>query len=105
VTTPAQKRARAEVLREVARTISSKAWQLDDDLDTLLRRYPHRSDGVWWGPAATEFYDAVGDVRTDVRALRSDVLAYAGDCRVRATELENLADAQEAELLREAEAG
>ncbi|WP_122262055.1 hypothetical protein [Ornithinimicrobium cerasi] len=104
MTTPEEKRARARLLREVATTISTKAWQLDDDLDTLLRRYPHRTDGVWWGPAATEFYDAAKDVRTDVRALRADVLGYAGDCRARASTLEDLADAQEAEL-REREAG
>lgn len=106
MTTPEEKRARARLLREVATTISTKAWQLDDDLDTLLRRYPHRSDGVWWGPAATDFYDGVKDVRTDVRSLRSDVLAYAADCRTRAAQLETLADTQEAELLeQEREAG
>lgn len=96
MTTPEQKRARAAELREVARTISDKAWLLDDDLDSLLRHYPHRSDGVWWGPAATDFYDGVRDVRTDVRNLRADVLGYASSCRQKATELEELADEQEA---------
>lgn len=96
MTTPEQKRARAQVLREVATTISTKAWLLDDDLDSLLRHYPHRSDGVWWGPAATDFYDGVRDVRTDVRHLRTDILGYASRCRTRATELETLADEQEA---------
>lgn len=101
MTTPAQKRARAEELREVARTISTKAWQLDDDLDTLLERYPHRSDGVWWGPSATDFYEGVRQVRTDARTLRQDVLDYAARCRTRATELDEEADVQEAELAEE----
>ena len=77
MTTPEQKRERARLLREVASTISTKAWQLDDDLDTLLKEYPHSESGVWWGPAATEFYDGVEDVRTEVRTLRTDVLGYA----------------------------
>lgn len=96
MTTPEQKRDRAQELREVARTISEKAWLLDDDLDALLRHYPHLSDGVWWGPAATDFYDGVRDVRTAVRDLRTDVLGYATRCRQKATELEELADEQEA---------
>lgn len=95
MTTPEQKRERARLLREVATTISTKAWQLDDDLDTLLKEYPHSESGVWWGPAATEFYDGVEDVRTDVRTLRTDVLGYARDCRNRARELDDLADEQE----------
>lgn len=47
MTTPEQKRERARLLREVASTISTKAWQLDDDLDTLLKEYPHSESGVW----------------------------------------------------------
>lgn len=96
MTTPEQKRERARQLREVARTISDKAELLDDDIDTLLERYPENPDGVWWGTSAAEFYDGVRDVRRDVRTLRTDVLDYAQDCRERAQDLEDQADTQEA---------
>ena len=96
MTTAEEKRRRAGLMREVAGTITTKGGLLDDDLDTLLQRYPESPDGVWWGSAATDFYDGVRDVRREVRTLRDDVLDYAERCRTRARELEDEADAQEA---------
>lgn len=97
MTTPAEKRARARTLRDVASTIATKADALDDDLTTMLSQYPHHEKGVWWGPEATTFYDGVSDVKTDIRGLRHDVVGYAEDCRSEARRLDEAADRQEAE--------
>ena len=97
MTNPARLRAQAEDLRDAARTLRTKAPQLDDDTHGVLTHYPHTSDGVWWGQAADEFYALVQGARTSLRELADDVQGYAARCDTRATELEDEADRLERE--------
>lgn len=95
--TPSQLRAQAQDLRDAARTLRNKAPLLDDDTDGVLTHYPHSTDGVWWGPAADDFYEMVRGSRTSLRELATDVQSYATSCDTRAEELETEADVMERE--------
>ncbi|WP_010145926.1 hypothetical protein [Serinicoccus profundi] len=95
--TPSELRDRAETLRDVARTMRTKAPLLDDDTSGVLTHYPHARDGVWWGSAATEFYDQVTQARGRLRTAAEDVVDYAGRCETRAEELDDEADRLELE--------
>lgn len=98
MTTPAVLRARATTLREVARTIRTKAGDLREDLDNTVEAYPHSRDGVWYGTAATELYDSIETLQSDLDNLKTDVEGYAARCETEAAALEADADILQAQL-------
>lgn len=97
MSTPEQLRADAHELRQVAATIKQKAAALDDDVVAVTAHYPEGHGGVWEGPSATEFYDKLGTVRTNLGTLATDVSGYAADCLRKAGQLEDDADDLEEE--------
>lgn len=98
MTTPAQLRARATTLREVASSIRTKAGALSDDLDNTIEAYPHGRDGVWYGTAATQLYDSLETSQGDLGNLQTDVEGYAERCETEASNLDADADTLQAQL-------
>lgn len=103
MTTPAQLRQQARDLRSAARVMETKAGVLPDSVKDVLTHYPHSREGVWYGTAATDFYDGLDEASTDLDNLATDLRGYASDCRVRATRLDEEASELAAELARQAE--
>ena len=62
----------------------------------MTTHYPQKSHGVWVGPAADEFYTQLGDVKTSLGKIKTDVDDYATSCVRKAAQLERQADEQEA---------
>ena len=97
MTTPSQLRARAADLRDAARALRTTAPRLVDDAEGVLTHYPHDPHGVWWGPAATEFYGLVEGAKKRLVEIADDARDYARRCDERAEELDDRADRLERE--------
>lgn len=100
---PAQLRAEAQELRDVASALREKASDLLTDMDGLRDNYVSSRDDIWEGPAADDLFGQLGEVRSDLVNLRTDVRGYATNCVTRARQLESDADTLEAEQAAEDE--
>lgn len=64
------------------------ASDLTSEIDNVIRDHP-RSDDVWDGPAADDFYAARDDVRTRLGTLADDLNDHADALDARADEIDD----------------
>ncbi|AYY12370.1 hypothetical protein EF847_06270 [Actinobacteria bacterium YIM 96077] len=83
-----------ERLREAAGKLRGYAGDLNSEIDTLISDHP-RSEEVWDGPAADDFYESREDARSRLETLADDLNDHADALESRADELDEEEDAED----------
>lgn len=89
---PASLRAQARELRRAARSVRDGSAAVDDELRTLLDRYPLPSATMWHGAHADRYADVLAKALEGLGRIGRDAERYADDCEHEAARRERRAD-------------